>query len=62
MVFKLFSSSSGGFAYNDYDNWNTNSNCSSHLCKKYSTIDLANNAKDNNNKQALVSQVESAYL
>ncbi len=25
-----------GFAYNDYDNWNTNSNVSSHRAKKYS--------------------------
>ena len=25
--------SSSGFQYNDYDNWNTNTNVSSHLCK-----------------------------
>lgn len=24
---------SAGFQFNDYDNWNSNSNVSSHLCK-----------------------------
>jgi hypothetical protein len=24
---------SSGFQFNDYDNWNSNSNVSSHLCK-----------------------------
>lgn len=31
--FKMGSPSDVGFSYNDYDNWNTNSNVSSHLCE-----------------------------
>lgn len=29
-----FDLSSSGFRFNDYDNWNSNSNVSSHLCKR----------------------------
>jgi hypothetical protein len=29
---------SSGFQFNDYDNWNTNSNVSSHLCVKISPL------------------------
>ena len=32
------SSSGVSFSYNDYDNWNTNSNVSSHLCLKISVL------------------------
>lgn len=39
-------SSGSGFSYNDYDNWNTNSNCSSHLSKSIDPADLAHMAKD----------------
>ena len=31
--FEMGSPSGSGFRFNDYDNWNTNSNVSSHLCK-----------------------------
>ena len=49
--------SSSAFRYNDYDNWNTNSNVSSHLCDTGS-VDLANSAKNNEFfNGALVSRV-----
>ena len=37
--FKMGGSSGSGFAYNDYDNWNTDSTCGSRLCFK--SIELA---------------------
>ena len=35
-----------GLSYNDYDNWNTNTNCSSHLCKFYNNAHPAHIAKN----------------
>lgn len=44
----MFEPGSSGFRYNDYDNWNTNSNVSSHLCKEINITSLAHMAKNNN--------------
>ena len=44
----MFEPSVSGFRPNDYDNWNTNSNVSSHLCKVINITSLANMAKNNN--------------
>jgi len=54
---------SSGFQYNDYDNWNTNSNVSSHLCKlKLTTADLATGQKITNLKsKALVPKEKATY-
>ena len=42
-MFGLSSSSSGRFSFNNSDNWNSNSNVSSHLCelKNINIADLA---------------------
>lgn len=52
---------SAGFQYNDYDNWNSNSNVSSHLC--WSKIKLSQTMplgkKSRNESKALVAKSES---
>lgn len=50
---------SSGFQFNDYDNWNTNSNVSSHLCKILNITDPAHIAKNYNKNRALVVKIKS---
>lgn len=53
------SSPSGvSFAYNDYDNWNTNSNVSSHRAKNILIADRASMAKNHNFNRLLVRKTE----
>lgn len=55
--------SSSGFQYNDYDNWNTNTNVSSHLCKTDCIADHANKAKNNRVKlKALVPKRKKTFI
>ena len=47
MLFGLSGCSGFGLSYNDYDNWNTNTNVSSHLCINYlNSVNLAISAKN----------------